>query len=146
MKVILLRDVAKIGKRFEIVNVPDGYAMNKLVPKGDAQPATPANLKRIAQQKSHNDQNKTAQVNSIVEFIKKTETEPLEIKREANEQGHLFQKVGAKDLAKIAKESSVDISEQSFNIDVPIKELGDHEIKISVQGNELKLKIKVITK
>ena len=39
MKVILLQDVAKIGRRSEVVEVPDGYAQNKLIPKGMAQPA-----------------------------------------------------------------------------------------------------------
>ncbi len=48
MKVILLRDVAKIGKRYEVANVPDGFALNKLIPQGDAQAATPDNVKRVA--------------------------------------------------------------------------------------------------
>ena len=47
MKVILLQDVAKIGKRFETVDVPDGYALNMLIPKRMAEPATPENLKRV---------------------------------------------------------------------------------------------------
>jgi peptidylprolyl isomerase len=47
MKVILLQDVAKIGKRFEVANVPDGYALNQLIPKRMAEPATPANMKKI---------------------------------------------------------------------------------------------------
>ena len=47
MKVILLKDVAKIGRRFEIKEVPDGYALNKLIPKNMAQFATPENIKRI---------------------------------------------------------------------------------------------------
>ena len=58
MKVILLRDVAKIGRRFEIVEVPDGYALNKLIPKKDAEAATPANVKRIQQNKDRTNANK----------------------------------------------------------------------------------------
>jgi large subunit ribosomal protein L9 len=146
MKVILLRDVAKIGKRFEIVNVPDGYALNKLIPKNDAQPATVANTKRVEQQKSHKDSNKTEQANLIIQFVKKTETEPIEIKMEANEQGHLFQGINAKDVCKIAKDNGVDIPEQAFKIHTPIKAVGDHEVKLSIQDKELKLTIKVVAK
>ena len=47
MKVILLR-WAKIGRRYTVVEVPDGYALNKLIPKKKmAEQASPANLKKI---------------------------------------------------------------------------------------------------
>ncbi|MEK7130946.1 MAG: bL9 family ribosomal protein, partial [Patescibacteria group bacterium] len=41
MKVILLRDVAGIGRKGEVKNVSDGYAGNFLLPKKLAQVATP---------------------------------------------------------------------------------------------------------
>jgi ribosomal protein L9 len=62
MKVILLRDVAKIGKRFAIVDVPDGYALNKLIPSKDAEPATTNNIKRINQLKERSQTNKTGHI------------------------------------------------------------------------------------
>ena len=40
MKVILLRDVAKLGRRFAVVEVPDGFALNQLIPKGMAEAAS----------------------------------------------------------------------------------------------------------
>ena len=52
MKVILLQDVAKIGKRSDLVEVPDGYAMNQLIPKRMAETATAQNKKRIAKQQA----------------------------------------------------------------------------------------------
>ena len=47
MKVILLQDVAKIGRRFEIVEVPNGLAQNKLIPQKLATEATDGNVKRV---------------------------------------------------------------------------------------------------
>ena len=47
MKVILLQDVAKLGHRFEIVDVPHGHALNKLIPQGLAQEATKQNVQRV---------------------------------------------------------------------------------------------------
>ena len=47
MKVILLKDVAKIGRRHEVAEVPDGYALNMLIPKGLAKAGTPENIKKL---------------------------------------------------------------------------------------------------
>ncbi len=52
MKVILLQDVAKIGRRYSIVEVNDGYALNQLMPKKLAEPATPANVARVEKMRS----------------------------------------------------------------------------------------------
>ena len=45
MKVILLSDVDKVGKKFQVKNVSDGYANNFLFPKNLAKAATPEALK-----------------------------------------------------------------------------------------------------
>ncbi len=55
MQVILLQDVAKIGRRFDVVNVADGYGLNKLIPQGMAKPATPENIKKIKAQSASNE-------------------------------------------------------------------------------------------
>ena len=44
MKVILLQDVKKIGKKGEVINASDGYARNFLFPRKLAEEATDANL------------------------------------------------------------------------------------------------------
>ena len=60
MKVILLQDVAKIGRRFDIVEVPSGYGMNKLIPQGMAKPATPENVKAINAQSAKTEADRAA--------------------------------------------------------------------------------------
>ena len=89
MKVILLRDVAKIGKRYEVVNVPDGFAQNKLIPKGDAQAATPDNLKRVLNMRAKGASDKAAELSSIKAMVDSLAEAPLEVPMQANEQGHL---------------------------------------------------------
>lgn len=51
MKVILRKDVEKLGAVGDVVNVSDGYARNFLVPRGMAYLATDSNLKRVEDEK-----------------------------------------------------------------------------------------------
>lgn len=52
MKVILLEDVKKLGKKGDLVDVADGYARNYLLPRNLAQEATAGGIKQIKQQKA----------------------------------------------------------------------------------------------
>ncbi len=47
MKVILLKDVPKVGHRHEVKNIADGFARNMLFPKGLAEVATPDAVRRV---------------------------------------------------------------------------------------------------
>jgi large subunit ribosomal protein L9 len=131
MKVILLRDVAKIGRRSEIVDLPDGYALNQLIPKKWAEPATPANMKKIATMKataSLNDKLGDDQFQSAVTSIQEN---PLQIVGgQANEQGHLFKAVHEADVIAAAKERGIVILPNQVEIKSQIKSLGSHEITL----------------
>jgi large subunit ribosomal protein L9 len=146
MKVILLRDVAKIGRRFEVKEVPDGFALNKLIPQKMAEPATPANLKRIAaKHKSdvvHTDMERSAAL-LIVQAC--TET-PLVVEMVANEQGHLFQAVHAMDVVLAAKARGFTLTEASLAISSPIKSVGDHAVELLSAGEKFSLPITVSAK
>jgi large subunit ribosomal protein L9 len=146
MKVILLRDVAKIGKRFEVVNVPDGYALNKLIPKGDAQAATPDNLKRVTNMKAKGASDKEAQLSSIKAMVDSLAETPLEVPMQANEQGHLFQAVRAEDVAKAAEARGAKLPKESIVIATPIKTTGAHAVTVKSQGQSFTLSINVVAK
>ena len=91
MKVILLQDVAKIGRRFEIAEVSSGYGMNKLIPQGMAKPATPENIKAIKAQSEKNEADRAAEDTAFTEVLAAIKETPLEIVVEANEEGRMFQ-------------------------------------------------------
>ncbi len=146
MKVILLRDVAKLGKRFSIVEVPDGYALNKLVPQGHALPATPENSKKV---KAMNDKKSADSARSLESFKKDVEqlkTKELTLKVEANKQEHLFKSIKSSDLSVFFKDNLADIRPENIILDEPIKSLGLYEIKVA-QG-EVKdiIKINIVAK
>lgn len=146
MKVILLRDVAKIGRRYEIVEVPDGYALNKLIPKKDAEPATPVNVKRVLNMKQNDKNNKEGVIASLKKVVEDLSGTPLEVSMQANEQGHLFQGVNANDVIEAAKARGVSISKEYIVIENPIKSTGVNKISLKGQGETFALEINVVAK
>ena len=146
MKVILLRDVAKIGKKFSVVEVPDGFALNKLIPKKDAEPANQANLKRILEKKKNNDHSKEGEIAVVNAIFKACADAPLVIAMEANEQGHLFKSVHVADILLSAKLRDLSIPKSILRLEEPIKSLGAHEVLIEAHGVVKHLALMVVTK
>ena len=145
MKVILLRDVAKIGRRFEVVNVPDGFALNKLIPQRMAEIATPAGLKKVGALKEKTEQQKTNQLEELNDLKTKLEESKLLVKAEANEKGHLFKGVSVKEIVETAKEAGILIPEEFLVIKEPIKTLGEHKISLKTQKEEVLVTIEIIS-
>ena len=52
MKVILTRDVARVGRAGEVKELADGYANNFIIARGLGLAATPANLQRVEQERA----------------------------------------------------------------------------------------------
>jgi large subunit ribosomal protein L9 len=146
MKVILLRDVAKIGRRAQVIEVPDGYALNNLIPKRLAEPATAANLKRIEQSKA----GVQAQADSKAEAFKAALTQlnlsPLQIPADSNELGHLFKAIHEADVVAAAKARGVDLTAHTIVIESSIKSLGEHSITLKEGGATVAYTIEVIKK
>lgn len=136
MKVILLRDVARIGRRYEIKEVPDGFALNKLIPQRDAIPATPANVKRVESQRQGAAHAKAAEGALIAAAVKACQNEVLRLQMEANAQGHLFQSVHAADVASALARRGHHISVDHIKLSAPIKSLGRHVVTL-IGGGEI---------
>lgn len=101
MKVILLQHVKKIGKQYEVVEVSAGLANNRLFPQKLALPATPANQKELAKRIVQVVNAESAEKSAIQnDFARIKSVEPIELSTAANEQGHLYAKIGRDALAK----------------------------------------------
>lgn len=147
MKVILLQDVARIGKRFSVAEVPDGYALNQLIPKRMAEPATPANLKKIKQREQELAASKEA---GNARFTAAKEAlaahGPIEVVAEANEQGHLFKAVHEADVVVAAAAAGIQLESSMVAVPTPIKDLGEHTVLLSGDGETAKFTITVVTR
>jgi len=141
MKVILMRDVAKLGLRHSVVEVPDGYAQNKLIPQGLAKPATPANLKLVKARGAHDDAQKAANAAAFKGTVEALADQKVLVKANANEQGHLFKGVKASDISTAVSNLGLTLDENTIIINEPIKTVGEHEVLL--QAGDVNAKITV---
>ena len=98
MKIILLEDVKKIGNRFDVKEVSDGYARNFLFPKGLASPATPK-LADVAKKERIKAEKHVEMLKELLNSIEKDTNEvPLVFKVKAGDKGEVFSSVRADEI------------------------------------------------
>jgi large subunit ribosomal protein L9 len=135
MKVILLQDISKVGKKFDIKEVPAGYAQNVLIPKKQALSATPENIKFAEMNKEKIRIVKSQEEEQLRKNLKELESIELHIKAKVNEKGHLFKSIHAKEIETALKtELNISIEEKMIHLDSPLKEVGSFKVPI-IAGN-----------
>ena len=135
MKIILLDDVATLGRRGEVRDVSDGYARNYLLPHKLALHATPVNLKNLEQIKARQD-SQVAKLKADAE----TQAQAIEAlhftqARQASDEGRLFGSVGRADLAAFLGQHGVEIERRRIALDEPIKSLGEFSVPIRLHAD-----------
>jgi len=140
MKIILLKDVKKIGRKFDIKEVADGYALNSLIPSGTAVPATSSYLKFVEEKKKQDSIFKEEFRKALEYAIAKLPDGKLHISGKVNEKGHLFAGIQKERIIEeFKKETGVVLSDEHFELEKPIKEIGEHTIEINSDGIKFKL-------
>jgi large subunit ribosomal protein L9 len=145
MKVILLDDVQKLGRRGEVRDVSDGYARNFLIPKKLALSATAGNLKNL----DHIKQQANAKADRIkvdAEALRDTiEGLAYEERRQASEEGKLFGSVTSQDLVEFLDKHGVRVERKRVQLDEPIKAIGDTVVPIRLHADvTAQLKVSVV--
>lgn len=138
MQVILLTDVAKIGRKYEVKQVADGYARNFLFPRKLAEPATPQKIKMLEGRQQAHEAERAMHEELLQKSLDSLKEKHVVIARKANEQGHLYQGISAVELYDTLKnEYKVELgSADAIKLTAPIKELGEHTIQIMIGEKE----------
>jgi large subunit ribosomal protein L9 len=131
MKVILLKDVARIGKRFEELEVPTGHALNFLIPNKMAEPATKESLKRVRALKDKHAEANKAHDEAFQDALEALGDSTVTMEVEANEKGHLFKGIKAEDISAHLKTKNVALDARHIILDAPLKEVGDVVINLA---------------
>jgi large subunit ribosomal protein L9 len=132
MKVILQRDVKGMGRAHDAVETKDGYALNYLIPKKLAIPATATAIKEAEMRRSSVVDRKELDSKLLEGNIAALADANITIVMKANEKGHLYDAVGAEEISKAAKDQArIDIPEEAIKLERPIKELGKFDVPVS---------------
>ena len=131
MKVILLSDVPKVGKKGEIKEVADGYARNYLIARGLAVMESNSSKKILdAQNKeaAELDAQKRVEANELKQLLS---TKTLEFKVKANN-GKVSGSVSGKQIEEALKKQNIVIDKRKIKDSSPLNELGTYDVKVEL--------------
>jgi large subunit ribosomal protein L9 len=130
MKVLLIKDVYKLGRAGDVKKVADGYGRNFLIPQGMAVLATPGAMKTAERIRSKASERRTVlndEMSIVAEALKKIQ---LAFGARAGETGKLYGSITSQEVADaIQKKSGYEIKRQQLDMQ-PLRILGEHTVRI----------------
>lgn len=146
MKVILLEDVKKLGKKGDLIDVADGYARNYLFPRNLAREATEGSIKQLKQEKAALENKKKKELQQAKELAAKLSKTTVTLKVKSGDQGKLFGSVTSKDISKALKEQhKIEVDRRKIELPEPIKSLGSYEVDVKLAPEvDAKLNVKIV--
>lgn len=146
MKIVLLENVKKLGKKDEIIEVSDGYARNVIIPKKLGLPATAENLNNV-RLKNKNEEKKEENLRNIAEKNKEIiEKAKYVVSIKAGANGKTFGSITSKEIAEsIKNESNIEVDKKDILLDESIKNVGTYDVKVKLH-KDIQATIKVEVK
>lgn len=145
MKVVLTKDVKKLGSKGEVVEATDGYARNYLLPRGLAVEATQQKIKELKEKEAKQNRLENEKRADAKNLKSKLEAEKFVLKVKAGDNGRLFGSVNTKDIAEAAASAGYDIDKRKIDLDDSLKSLGMHKVVVKIYDDitaDLKINIK----
>lgn len=140
MKIILLKDVPKLGKKGEVKNASDGYARNFLFPRGLAAAATEGALLTLTQEKEAHKRAMDKERASAEELARRLGAVALRATLKLGKDGSVFGSIGASKVLELLQEKGFSLDKAALELERPIKTLGDHRITIRLD-HEVEVKV-----
>jgi len=118
-----------MGRKFDVKNVADGYAMNFLFPRKLAEMATETRLTELEEMRKQKEAEALAQEEALARKIDALRGSRIEIKAKATEKGGLFKSVDTEAIARaIQEQKSLEIGPELIKLEHPLKTVGEHTV------------------
>ena len=142
MKVVLVQDVVRVGKRGDGLEVKDGYGRNFLVARGLARHADEAALRDVAQKRASLEARHQSKKDAEQSYREGLAAISLHFRKKASDKGHLFAGVSADDIIKALHMKGFRLTEERMISGAPLKTTGQHTIE--VHFGEAKIPVEVL--
>lgn len=135
MKIILLKDLGKVGDKHEVVTIKDGYGRNFLIPKGLGLIANKTNLAKLDKIKADAAAVEEAKLDEYKQMATQLEGKKLNIGVKAGTSGKIFGSVSNIQIAAALKEQhGIEIERKKIALPEEIKELGTYEATLNLHS------------
>ncbi len=145
MKIILLQDEKKLGKKGDIIEASDGYARNYILPKKIGVEATAANINDLKLKKANDAKVAQELLDEAKALAAELDSKSVTVKIKAGTGGRSFGSVTSKEIAAAAKEQlGIEIDKKKIVLADPLKNFGSYDVSIKLHPQVTgKLNVKV---
>ena len=147
MKVILLQDVKKMGKKGDVIEASDGYARNYLFPRKLAEEATANALHVVNAKKENERKKKLAELEAAQKLAAELKGKEVTINAKAGDSGRLFGAITNKDVAEVINSQfNLSIDKKKIVVNT-IKVAGTYEVEVKLYPEvSTKMKVNIVPK
>jgi len=133
MKVILLQDEKKLGKKGDIVEVSDGYARNCLLPKKIGMEASPKNMNDLKLKKANEEKLAKERLEAARKLAESLEAKQIVVKVKAGEGDKIFGSVSTKEIAAACQEQfGIEVDKKKIVLPENLKSVGSYEVAVKL--------------
>ena len=144
MRVVLLQDVPRLGNAGDVKDVASGYARNFLLPRGLAEFATPAAMKRVEAIRQAGEKRQALLEAETADIAQSLEGVEITLEAKVGAQERLYGAVTSGDIAEELKRvTGQDIDKRKIELEEPLRQLGEYEVLVRL-SKEIAPKIKVV--
>lgn len=146
MKIVMRKDVDKVGNAGSVQTVSDGYARNYLIPQGLAVVATVGELKVVAENDKVRERKVARQERDLQSLADSIQGKRLEFEARSGDEGRLYGSITSADIAeKLGALIGQEVDRRKIVLDQPIRTTGEHAVSVHLVGR-LRPQITVIVK
>ena len=143
MKVVLLEDVEKVGKKYDVKQVADGFARNFLIPKNLAKVATKELSEWAEMQKQLLEKKAEENLKKSQTLASSIDGQEVIFQVKVGPEGQLFESINSQKISEKLKELGFEVKKNQIDLAEPIKEVGEYPVKIKFDHN-LESQIQII--
>ena len=144
MKVVFLSDVAGVGQAGEVKDVAEGFARNRLLPRGLALPATPDVVKNWEERKKGQGRRQAREREGLEALAKRLDGMEIRLVAKTGGGQKLYGSITSADIAAELSRQGIELDRRQIELPGPIKELGQHLVAVKLApGLSAQLRVNV---